>query len=56
MHPEDLEKGCGRVALPGALARKYPNAEMAWEWQYVFPAKTMYPTSWATHSKPGSAL
>jgi len=42
LHQADLKKGCGRVVLPGALARKYPNAETTWEWQYVFPAKTMY--------------
>ena len=37
-HEEDLSHGYGRVALPGALARKYPNAEYEWGWQYVFPA------------------
>jgi integrase len=26
------------VTLPGALARKYPNAATTWGWQYVFPA------------------
>ena len=40
-HEEDLAKGFGRVALPGALARKYPNAEYEWGWQYVFPASRM---------------
>ena len=28
-HQEDLKKGLGRVALPNALARKYPNARSA---------------------------
>jgi integron integrase len=42
LHRADLRKGCGRVVLPGVLSRKYPNAETAWEWQYVFPAKTMF--------------
>lgn len=37
-HQEDLEKGHGAVSLPDALARKYPNAEREWGWQYVFPA------------------
>jgi integron integrase len=37
-HEEDLARGYGRVAMPGALARKYPNAEYEWGWQYVFPA------------------
>jgi integrase len=30
--------GSGRVNLPYALARKYPNAEAEWGWQFVFPA------------------
>lgn len=37
-HAEDLEHGFGEVALPYALARKYPNAGRAFGWQYVFPA------------------
>jgi len=28
----------GAVYLPHALSRKYPQAERAWCWQYVFPA------------------
>ena len=30
--------GVGSVYLPGALARKYPNAAREWIWQYVFVA------------------
>lgn len=37
-HDEDLSKGFGSVEMPGALARKYPNAEYEWAWQYIFPA------------------
>lgn len=37
-YEEDLSRGYGSVELPGALARKYPNAEYEWAWQYVFPA------------------
>lgn len=37
-HEEDLKKGLGRVALPDALERKYPNAGKEWAWQWVFPA------------------
>jgi integron integrase len=37
-HQRDLAAGYGRVVLPFALARKYPNAETAWGWQFVFPA------------------
>jgi integrase len=36
-HEEDLRRGLGRVALPDALARKYPNAAKEWGWQWVFP-------------------
>ncbi|MDZ7660848.1 integron integrase [Thiohalophilus sp.] len=38
LHKEDLENGFGRVYIPGALARKYPNAEKEFRWQYVFPS------------------
>jgi integrase len=38
LHESDLRKGSGRVSLPYALARKYPNAEAEWGWQFVFPA------------------
>lgn len=37
-HDEDLSRGYGSVELPYALAKKYPNAEFEWGWQYVFPA------------------
>jgi integron integrase len=42
IHMGDLEKGWGRVILPYALARKYPNANRDWGWQYVFPATRQY--------------
>jgi integron integrase len=38
LHEQDLAEGNGRVHLPHALARKYPNADREWAWQYVFPA------------------
>ena len=38
LHQTDLAGGRGRVVLPTALARKYPEAERAWPWQFVFPA------------------
>jgi integron integrase len=41
MHDEDLEAGYGRVYLPFGLARKYPNANRAWAWQYVFPSSRL---------------
>jgi integron integrase len=41
LHQDDLARGFGRVYLPNALAKKYPNADRRWGWQYVFPAKTL---------------
>jgi len=41
LHQSDLDKGYGRVYLPNALDRKYPNSNRQWGWQYVFPAKTL---------------
>jgi len=35
---QDAAQGFGSVYLPHALARKYPNAERSWAWQYVFPS------------------
>lgn len=37
-HQGDLARGFGRVVLPFALDRKYPNAPTEWGWQFVFPA------------------
>jgi integron integrase len=37
IHASDLAAGYGRVPLPFALDRKYPNASADWIWQYVFP-------------------
>jgi len=37
-HTADLAAGEGRVALPDALDRKFPNAATEWRWQFVFPA------------------
>ena len=38
-HRRDLERGLGRVTLPNALERKYPNAGKEWGWQWVFPQR-----------------
>lgn len=38
LHQADLAAGFGSVALPFALARKYPQADREWGWQYVFPS------------------
>ena len=41
-HQRDLERGLGRVTLPNALERKYPNAGNEWGWQWIFPATSHY--------------
>ena len=41
-HQLDLQAAAGWVELPGALARKYPNAGREWSWQWVFPATRIY--------------
>ncbi len=42
IHEQDLREGAGRVILPDAIARKYPNADSQWGWQFVFPASSKY--------------
>ncbi len=41
-HLEDLAKGLGSVALPGALDRKYQTAAKELGWQWLFPATSHY--------------
>lgn len=41
-HEADVAAGRGRVALPGSLRAKYPNAAAEWAWQWVFPATRFY--------------
>jgi len=31
-HEKDLRQGAGRVILPAAIGRKYPNADSQWGW------------------------
>ncbi len=38
IHENDLLEGYGRVYLPFALGRKYPQANQEWGWQYVWPS------------------
>jgi integron integrase len=40
-HDQDLIDGFGAVHLPFALARKFPNAEREWIWQYAFPSSRL---------------
>ena len=42
LHGRDLAAGGGAVVLPGALARKFPEAAREWGWQWVFPASSRY--------------
>ncbi len=60
VHDKDLADGFGKVYLPHALARKYPNADREWGWQYVFPAskRSVDPRSGITrrHHLDASAL
>jgi integron integrase len=39
LHRQDLEEGFGEVYIPATLGRKYENAAMETQWQYVFPSK-----------------
>ena len=41
LHKQDLEQGYGKVYLPDALARKYPQADREWGWQWGFPASQL---------------
>jgi len=42
IHERDLADGLGRVLLPDALDRKYPNAPKEWRWQWVFPQENRW--------------
>ena len=45
VHERDIADGWGRVKLPEALARKYPNAPAEWRWQWVFPQQNRWRNS-----------
>jgi integron integrase len=52
LHQRDLHDGCGRVVLPFALERKYPNAASEWGWQFLFPAaRVCRDTRWGPPSR-----
>lgn len=38
LHHRDMKKGFGKVYLPYALSKKYPNANRQWIWQWIFPS------------------
>ena len=39
LHERDLKTGLARVALPDALARKYPKAALELGWQFLFASR-----------------
>lgn len=51
VHEKDIAAGYGSVYMPEALARKYPNAEYEFRWQFLFPASRIAqdPKSGAVH-------
>lgn len=42
IHDRDLADGYGRVLIPNAIDRKYPNAPAEWGWQWVFPQENRW--------------
>lgn len=42
VYERDLAEGWGRVLLPDALGRKYPNASKEWRWHWVFPQENRW--------------
>ncbi len=42
IHDEDVKRGYGKVIMPYALERKYPNASLEWRWQWVFPQAELW--------------
>ncbi|MGM0705783.1 MAG: tyrosine-type recombinase/integrase, partial [Bacteroidota bacterium] len=60
LHNADLDAGYGTVHLPHALARKYPNAESSWIWQFVFPSRNRSTDPWTgtvrRHHRSDSAV
>ena len=42
LHEKDLQEGFGKVAMPQALAAKYPNGSKEFKWQWLFPQKNRW--------------
>jgi integron integrase len=51
IYQADRARGVGRVLLPAALERKYPDAATSFAWQFLFPAKFL-----SRGGKPGEWL
>jgi integron integrase len=41
IHRQDLDRGLGRVYLPPALVRKYPNAPAEWAWHSLLSQRSL---------------
>lgn len=52
IHAADLADGFGEVELPGALARKYPNAGKEFGWQFLFPATSRWVAADGRQGRP----
>ncbi len=39
LYEDDRRRGLPGVSLPTALARKYPNENLSWGWQWLFPSR-----------------
>jgi integron integrase len=55
VHEEDLGSGHGAVFLPGAIARKYPNAAREFGWQYIFASSRFSSDPRAEENSRGQA-
>lgn len=42
VHEKDIAASWGRVQMPDALDRKYPNAQREWRWQWIFPKEKLW--------------
>jgi len=45
IHERDLAEEWGRVQMPDAIDRKYPNSPKEWRWQWVFPQEHRWKNS-----------
>jgi integron integrase len=54
-HVAEVEAGRGRVMLPKAFARKHPNAELDWAWQWVFTGKSDFRDRETSHPRDGDS-
>ncbi len=45
LHKKDLADGWGSVAMPGALAGKFPAGSREFKWQWLFPQKNRWKNS-----------